>query len=436
MKRTRIQQLPHHIGERVKISGWANTIRDQGAIKFIIVRDNSGTVQVVVENNTSVGKIIKDLTVESVIEVYGELKSVSQAPNGYEIVAEQIDILSKAYSPLPIAVVEKGGSEPDQPIRLDWRFIDLRKPKNQLIMQIWTTFEKAFFDFLVEREFTEIHSPKLMSSPSESGAELFEIKYFDRKAYLSQSPQFYKQMGIASGFEKIFEIGPVFRAEPSFTTRHATEFTGYDLEMAYINSYEELIDFEEDLLVYMFSKVKEKYGQEIKDLFEINVRIPNKPFTRIKFEKAKAILNELGVESKDKYDMSPEKERAIGAYVKEKYDCDFVAITEYPIEGRPFYHMRLEDGSKFTRSYDLFYKGIEITTSAQREHRYDVLVKQAKEKGMNLDSLEYYLNFFKYGCPPHGGMGLGPARIVMKMLNQPNIREVTFLHRGVNRLKP
>ncbi len=434
MKRTKIQQLPTLIGHQVKISGWVNTIRDQGSIKFLLIRDDSGLVQVVVDNNNK--EIADKLTHESVVTVYGELKDVPQAPNGYEILAEKVEILSLAHTPLPIAVVEKGGKEPEQPIRLDWRFIDLRKPRNQLIMQIWTTFEKAFFEFLVEKGFTEIHSPKLMSTPSESGAELFEVKYFDRKAYLSQSPQFYKQMGIASGFEGVFEIGPVFRAEPSFTTRHATEFTGYDLEFAYVESHQDVLSLEEDLLIHMFSKIKEAHDEKIKELFGTEVEIPSKPFVQIPLREVKEILKKEGVESKEDDNISPEEEREISKYVKDKYGHDFVAVTEYPINVRPFYHMRLEKGSGFTKSYDLIYRGIEITTAAQREHRYDVLVSQAEEKGMNLESLEYYLNFFKYGCPPHGGMGLGPARIIMKMLGLPNIREVTFLHRGVNRLKP
>lgn len=227
MERTFISQLITQTGEQVKLQGWVQTIRDQGGILFIVLRDITGLAQVVVAEK-EVLEAAKSLTLESVIEIVGLVKAEEKAFSGIEVSAEKISVLSQAEPELPIPVVGKGDSEPEQQIRLDWRFLDLRKPEKQLIFKVWTEFESALVRYCLEHGYIQIHSPKLMSSPSESGAELFEVKYFERKAYLAQSPQFYKQMAMAAGFEKVFEFGPVFRAEPSFTTRHSTEFQGFD----------------------------------------------------------------------------------------------------------------------------------------------------------------------------------------------------------------
>ena len=275
-----------------------------------------------------------------------------------------------------------------------------------------------------------------MSTPSESGAELFEVKYFERKAYLAQSPQFYKQMAMASGFEKVFEIGPVFRANPSFTSRHDTEFTGYDIELSFIESHYDVMAEEEQWIAAMMKAAKEKYGEEIKRVFGREMVVPRIPFPKVTLAEAKATLKGLNVPSESNGDLSPEEERQLGEYIKEKEGHEFVFITDYPKEFRAFYHMRYADNPMITKGFDLLFNGLEITTGAQREHRYDVLVEQAKEKGLTLDSITFYLNFFKYGCPPHGGLGFGPSRFLMKMLGLSNVREVTYLYRGVKRLEP
>ncbi|MGH7239304.1 MAG: aspartate--tRNA(Asn) ligase, partial [Candidatus Saccharimonadales bacterium] len=282
----------------------------------------------------------------------------------------------------------------------------------------------------------EIHSPKLIATASESGSEVFEVKYFERKAYLAQSPQFYKQMAMAAGFEKVFEVGPVFRAEPSFTSRHATEFTGYDSEISYIESHEDVMREEERVIQYAISKVKEVYGVEIQRLFGRDVVVPETPFPRVSMRDAKKILAERGLKSEKEGDISPEEERAICEYVKQERGHEFLFVTDYPVTVRPFYHMRHESDPSLTKSSDLLWNGIEVTTCAQREHRYDVLVAQAKEKGMDVSPLQFYLNFFKYGCPPHGGYGMGTNRMIMKLLGLENVREAMFLYRGVNRLTP
>jgi len=294
-------------------------------------------------------------------------------------------------------------------------------------------------DFWLSKGFIEIHTPKLMGSPSEGGAELFTLDYFGRTASLAQSPQFYKQMAMAAGMDQVFEIGPVFRADPSFTPRHATEFTGVDMEMSWIESHFDIMEFEESWLQYVLKTLREKHGKEIKESFGVEVREPALPFPKITMQEAQEILGNLGHIPSDetkKGDIDPQGERLLGKYAQEKYGHEFIFITDYPQDIRPFYHMRHSDKPELTKSFDLLWKWMEITTGAQREHRYDVLVEQAKEKEVNPETIQFYLDFFRFGCPPHGGFGFGLARLLAVMLNRKSIRDVVFLHRGPNRLIP
>ena len=436
MDRIHVSEIKQNTGKQVKIAGFVQVIRDQGSIKFLLVRDISGIAQVVVlKKNEAAMKVAEILSLESVVEITGLAKEEAQAPGGFEVSAENIEVLSLSDPELPIPVFEKGQEETDQAIRLDWRWIDLRKPKNALVFKVWTTMEAAFREYWLSNGYIEIHSPKLIGAPSESGAEVFEVKYFDRVAYLAQSPQFYKQMAMASGFEKVFEVGPVFRAEPSFTSRHATEFIGFDAEISFIKSHHDVMTEEEKMLAHVVKKIKDAHGEEIKEIFGRELVVPKLPFPKLTMKEAKKILGELKVESKGE-DLSSEEEKKISEYVAEKEGHEFVFITDYPIEVRPFYHMRDENDKNITKSFDLLWSGLEVTTGAQREHRYDVLVSQAKEKGMNIEMIQFYLNFFKYGCPPHGGMGMGPSRMIMQLLGLDNVREAMFLYRGVKRLEP
>lgn len=290
--------------------------------------------------------------------------------------------------------------------------------------------------FWEQNRFIEIHSPKLLATASESGAELFKLPYFDTTACLAQSPQFYKQMAMAAGFDRVFEVGPVFRANPSFTSRHDTEFTSVDMEVAWIESHEDVMALEERWIVEILTHVSVLHGDRVREIFGMDIVIPQLPFPRITLADARDILASRGHVIGHKDDLDPQGERMLAAYVKEKFGHEFVFVTEYPTSVRPFYHMRSEHGPSVTKSFDLLWKGLEITTGAQREHRHDVLREQAKEKGMHLEPLEDYLNFFRFGCPPHGGMGVGLTRLLMVMLDRSNVREVTYLYRGPNRLRP
>ena len=443
MKRILNLETTKYLGKKVKVCGWVQTIRSHGKILFIDLRDRSGVLQLVfTPENKTLYQTIQKIRPEWVISAVG---TIAKRPIGMinpkietgkiELRVQNLEILSRAKT-LPFALFEIGVEEPSLEKRMNWRWLDLRRPEKQLIFKVWTAIEQAFREYWINHEYIQIHSPKLMSAPSESGAEVFEISYFNRKAYLAQSPQFYKQMAMAAGFEKVFEIGPVFRANPSFTARHDTEFTSYDIEISFIDSYQDVIDSEEEMLIEVLTKIKEKYGKEIEKFYKRNLIIPKIPFPQVTMEEAKKMLKKLGIPSKGEGDLSPEEERKLSEIILKKQQHEFVFVTEYPIEARPFYHMRVETNPKLTKSFDLLWNGLEITTGAQREHRYNILVKQAKEKGLKLEPIRHYLNFFKYGCPSHGGFGLGPTRMLMKIFNINNVREVTYLYRGVKRLTP
>lgn len=429
----------------VTVSGWVETVRDQKKVQFIVLRDETGAVQLVnpavrelVEGDESSSaklattETISALAHGSFITVTGELKKDERVKlGGLEVKIGTLTVVSAANPETPIAA----DSSLDK--RMDWRFLDLRNPKQNLIFKIQTTFLHALREYWVDNDFIEIHTPKLMASASESRAELFEVDYFDTKAYLAQSPQFFKQMAQSAGFGGIFEVGPAFRADPSFTSRHATEFTSVDSELSWIDSHEDVMKLHENLLVAGFTAVKAKHGDAIKELFDVEIAIPTLPFPRIPLAEAKAIIKERGYEvPRADDDMDPEGERQISAYVRETYGHEFVFLTDYASSIRPFYHMRHEDDASLTNSYDLIFNGVEISTGAQREHRVDVLTAQMVEKGMDPKELDFYLDFFRYGAPSHGGFGMGLARVLMLMLHETSIRETSFLFRGPTRLAP
>ncbi|HTL41649.1 MAG TPA: aspartate--tRNA(Asn) ligase [Pseudolysinimonas sp.] len=436
-ERTLVKHLSALADGPVRVAGWVDTVRDQKKVQFVILRDESGAVQLVHPRSGDEGEAdpiadaISGLTLGSFLSVEGELKHDERVKlGGLEVKIGALEVASEALDS-PIAE----DSSIDK--RLDWRFLDLRRPEQNLIFRVQTTFLHALRTWWVEHDFVEIHTPKLMASASESRAELFEVDYFDTKAYLAQSPQFFKQMAQPAGFGKVFEVAPAFRADPSFTSRHATEFISVDAEISWIDSHDDVMSMHEQLLVAGFQAVKDKHGDEIEALFGVEVTVPTTPFPRIPLAEAKRIVAERGYEvPRHDDDMDPEGERQIAAYVKEKFGHEFVFLTDYASSIRPFYHRRHADDPTLTNSYDLIFNGVEISTGAQREHRVDVLIAQAKEKGLDPEELGFYLDFFRYGVPPHGGFGMGLSRVIMLLLHQSSIREVTYLFRGPNRLTP
>ena len=435
LNRSKISELKSQQDGPVTIGGWVETLRDQKRIQFIIIRDESGSVQVTYprpSEEDSLADQVSALTHGSFVIVKGQLKHDERVKlGGIEILLEGLEVVSASLPDSPIA------EDTSIDKRLDWRFIDFRRPELNLMMQVQTTIEQAWREHWLANDFVEIHSPKLMASPSESHAELFKLEYFEGHAYLAQSPQFYKQMAMSAGLNRVFEIGPVFRADPSFTSRHATEFVSIDMEMSWIDSHEDVMSFQEELMVKAITAVKQKHGERIKELYEIDIEIPSTPFPRIPLAEAHEIIEKRGYKvPRTDGDLDPEGERQISQYAKEELGHEFVFLTDYPKHIRPFYHMRHEDNDALTKSYDLIWKGTEITTGAQREHRIEVLEAQAKDKGLDPEGLEFYMDFFRYGVPPHGGFGMGLTRVVMLMLELPNIREASFLFRGPNRLQP
>ncbi len=434
----KIKELNKHFNEEVEVEGFIDNIRNLQWVQFVILRDKTGKVQITIEKepseNQELVETINHLTLESTVKIKGKLlESPKVKLNGMEIIPSHIEVTSISSPELPVNIKEKDAQEIDT--RLDYRFLDLRNEYNAKIFSIQSEMVKSMREYLYQNDFMEIHTPKLIAAASESGSEVFEVKYFDRKAYLAQSPQFYKQMAMASGFERIFEVGPVFRAENSNTSRHTTEFTGFDLEFSYINSYEDVMDLEEALLTKMLKDIKEKYGDYILETYGKEVIVPENKFPRVKLaDLYQALETRYGYKVDDaaKVDLTTEAEKLAYQYAMEEYHSEFIFVTDYPSEKRAFYHMR-KDG--IPQGYDLIWRGVEITTGAQREHRYDILKAQAEEKGLTKD-VEFYLEFFKYGCPPHGGFGLGVDRLTMLLLGLPSLKESMFIFRGPNRLNP
>ena len=416
--------------EYVRVGGFVENLRNKRWMAFIVLRDFSGKLQLTVDKGAypEVAAEVDKLTVESVVTAYGKVvDNPAVKMGGREMIVEKLVVESVAE-----AMPMMADSAIDA--RLDYRWIDLRTEKNKLMIRAQTEMVKSFREFLLERNFVEIHTPKIIGAASESGADVFELTYFDRKAYLAQSPQFYKQMAMAAGLERIFEVGPVFRAEKSFTSRHSTEFTGFDLEFSYIDSYEDVMHIEEEMLTCALKNVAEKFGEDIERLYGLKTIVPTLPFPRIKLMDLYDELEKrygYTVPEEEKVDLSTDAEKLSFKFAQEVYGHEFLFVTDFPKDKRAFYHMR-KDG--VPQGYDLIWRGTEITTGAQREHRYEILKQQADEKGLGED-VKFYMEFFRYGCPPHGGFGLGVDRMTMLLLDI-GIKEAEFIFRSPIRLNP
>ena len=438
MKKIFLKDLKNYLEKEVVLDGFIDNIRNLQYVMFIILRDSTGKVQITLEKedpkNTEMINLMSGVSLESTIKVKGLLKESPKVKlNGMELIPSEITVTSKALNDLPFDIKKKDNALRET--RLDYRFLDLRREDNQLLFHVQSYMEHMMREYWQNNGYTEIHTPKISASSAESGAEMFKLDYFGQKACLSQSPQFYKQMALAAGFDRVFEIGPVFRAENSHTSYHATEIEMLDVEIGYIDSVTDVMDEEENWIKYFMTKVKEKYGEDIKKIFNIELNDMNYNFPRIDFYEAKEILkNNFHYIGANEEDFERKEEELMGKYVKEKYNSEFVFITNYPYSARSFYVMKDENGG--TKTYDLLYKGLEITSGAQREHRPEILEKQIKEKGIDPKVLDFYINFFRYGCPPHGGFGVGMGRFLMQLFNIDNIREATFIYRGPTRLNP
>lgn len=432
MKKIFAKDLNNYIGDEIEFQGFIDSIRDLKKIQFIILRDSTGKIQVTLEKNEEnkiLNEIISNLTIESTISVKGILKeSLFVKLNGMELIPTNIEILSKA-SKLPININD---ADVSRSVRHDFRFLDLRSEKNRKIFEIATTFENGLRKYCDSNGFIELHSPKISGKTAESGSEVFKLNYFGEEAVLSQSPQFYKQMAICSGFDKVFEIGPAFRAEKSNTNYHAAEINMCDLEIGWIEDINEIQQIEEEFLKTGFEEINKKYGNVITKDFGANLVNTDIFIPTINFYEAKEILKEKYNYVSDRTgDFDKKEELLLGKFALENYNSEFIFIQGFPFESRAFYQQI--DNYRNTKSYDLLFRGVEITTGALREYRKDRLIKQIIDKGIDIKELENYLELFEYGCPPHGGFGLGISRVLMKTLDIDNIMDTCFIYRGASK---
>ena len=419
-------------GTEVKLEGAVHIIRDMGEVAFVILRKSEGLVQCVYEEG-SVDFPLKDLKEESAVAVTGTVKKEDRAPGGVEVRLQTITVLSEPTEPMPLAV-NKWKMNTSLEAMLNMRPIALRNVRERAKFRIQEGVVRAFRDFLHSQGFTEIHTPKIGAKSAEGGANLFKLEYFHRPAVLQQSPQFYKQMMVGV-FDRVFETGPVFRAEKHNTKRHLNEYTSLDFEMGYIDSFEEIMAMETGFLQYAVALLQKDYAKELQIL---KVQLPKvDKIPAVRFDKAKELVSEkYNRKIRNPYDLEPEEEALIGRYFKEEYDADFVFVTHYPSKKRPFYAMDDPSDEKFTLSFDLLFHGLEVTTGGQRIHDYDQLKAKIAARGMEEEGMEQYLDTFKHGMPPHGGLGIGLERLTMQLLGEENVREACLFPRDLNRLEP
>ena len=421
-----------YVGKTVKMNGAVHNIRDMGEFAFIILRKAEGLVQCVYEEGKTEFDL-KDLKEESAVEVTGVIALEERAPQGFELRLTGIRVLSEPAETMPIAI-DKWKMNTSLETRLSLRPVSLRNVRERAKFKIQEGIVRGFREFLSSQGFTEVHTPKIVSRGAEGGANVFKLNYFNKKAELGQSPQFYKQMMVGV-FDRVFEVAPVFRAEKHNTTRHLNEYIGLDFEMGYIDSFEDVMAMETGFLKYTMELLKSEYKKEL-DMLGIDLpsisQIP-----QVRFDEAKQLVSEkYNRKIRNPFDLEPEEEVLIGRYFKEEYDSDFVFVTHYPSKKRPFYAMDDPADARFTLSFDLLYKGLEITTGGQRIHDYQMILEKMEKRGMDPEDIKDYLMIFKYGMPPHGGLGIGLERLTMRLLDEQNVRETSLFPRDVTRLEP
>lgn len=429
MERIMINQLKNHTNEKVEIKGWVYRVRNLKTITFIILRDRTGLVQCVVDNGVM---DISGTKLESVVSIFGEVKESNNALNPFELLIEKFEVINSSVSELPIEI-NKNELEINLDTMLNNRILSLRHPKVNSIFKIQNIIVQGFRQFLTNEGFTEIFTPKIVAEGAEGGTDMFEVKYFENKAYLAQSPQFYKQMMVGAGFERVFEVAHVYRAEQHNTNRHLNEYISMDFEMGFIKDEEDIMETEENLLKFILNKVQEEGEKYLETLNADMPKIENK-IPKIKFSEALEILEKEYNKRDLDGDLDPEAEKLICRYAKEKLGCDFLFLTHYPRRKRPMYTMPY--GAEETRSFDLLFRGIEITTGGQRIHDYNMLIKNIEYKGLNPENYENYTSVFKYGMPLHGGLAIGLERITAQLLGLENVRESSLIPRDRTRLVP
>lgn len=420
-------------GQKVKVNGAVHTIRDMGTVAFVVLRKREGLLQGVYEEGTA-GFDLKDLREADAVEIEGTLEKNEKAPNGIEIRMESLRILSEPEADMMPLAISKWKLNTSLDAKLNYRPIALRNVRERAKFKLQEGITRAFRDFLYEQGFTEIYTPKIGAKSAEGGANLFRLDYFHRPAVLQQSPQLYKQMMVGV-FDRVFETGPVFRAEKHNTKRHLNEYTSLDFEMGFIDSFQDIMAMETGFLQYTMELLKKDYKTEL-DMLDITLpKVDEIP--QVRFDEAKRLVAEkYNRQIRNPYDLEPEEEALIGRYFEEEYGADFVFVTHYPSKKRPFYAMDDPDDKTFTQSFDLLFKGLEVTTGGQRIHEYQMLLDKIEAKGMTTEGMDQYLDIFKHGMPPHGGLGIGLERLTMKLIGEDNVRETCLFPRDLSRLEP
>ncbi len=424
------QITPEMNGSPVTICGWAHEIRDLGGITFLVVRDREGLVQVTLFKKTidkNVLETVRNISRESVVAVTGNIKKEAKAPNGYELIPAAVTVLGKAESPLPMDTTGKVDADLDT--RLDVRFMDLRRPHTQSIFRIRHLILKSIREYLSREGFIEITTPKVVATATEGGTALFPITYFEREAFLNQSPQLFKQLMMSGGLDRVFEIGPIFRAEEHDTRKHLNEATSIDIEASFLD-HEDVMAILENLVKYVYSSVAENGASSLKTL-GVEIKIPETPFKRITYDEAIKIASDNGEQIEWGDDLTTESEHSIGKTIGEHY-----FIVDWPSKIKPFYAMPYENKPELCRAFDMMHPRMELSSGAQRVHSYELLRSRITEQGLNADGFDFYLKAFRYGMPPHSGWGLGAERLLMTMLGIDNIREVVLFPRDRKRLSP
>ncbi|MCG3222066.1 MAG: aspartate--tRNA(Asn) ligase [Candidatus Heimdallarchaeota archaeon] len=420
--------------KKVTVAGWIQQVRDLGGLRFVQLQDRTGIIQIVLPKKKVSQEIFSlDLQEGDIISVSGDVVDNKSAPKGKEILPAKLEIINKRVQEYPINITDKIETNPDK--RYDYRFLDLRNRKVAQIFEIESCVAYAIEEYFRLNDFLQFFSAKIVGSATESGANVFEIGYFDKKAYLAQSPQFYKQMMLMAGFERVFEIGPVFRAEKHHTIRHLCEYTSIDFEISFIDNQRDVMKILQEAITFALERVQKEKAESLEEL-DSKIDPQPKEWPIITIPESNEILENEGKKLDLYDDLDAEAEKIIGKYVKDKWNSDFVFVDLYPWDVRPFYTMKDDDDQRLTKSFDLLYKGQELTTGGQREHRVDILTEQAKEKGFEIAHIDSYLQFFRNGAPPHGGSGTGIERFVQQILSLPNIREARLLPRDPTRLKP
>lgn len=418
----------------VTVKGWIQDTRNMGGISFIVLRDRYGTVQLTLPKkkiDPEVFSVLTKLPRESVVSVTGEVKESNQTELGLEIIPSSFVLESEAGSPLPMGVIDKVNVEMDT--RLNNRFMDLRKPEIRAIFELKAMMVELIEEAVRENGFIQVYTPKINAAGAEGGAELFKIQYFDKPAFLAQSPQLYKQILMSTGLDRVFELGPAFRAEQSNTNRHVTEFISFDGEMSWIENEEEVMRMIETIIDHVLTGLKER-GKKQLEILGKEITVPARPYPILTYSECLKMVQDNGLKLKEGDDLGTEGEKIVGDVMAEK-GCELYFIAEYPEEAKPFYIME-KDGTPYSFSFDLDYKGQEISSGGQREHRYDKLVARMEKKGLNPEDFSFYLDAFRYGMPPHGGWGIGIERLLVKMLDLGNIREAILFPRDPARLTP